>query len=92
MARRPHRDHSPSFKAKGAVVAIKGEKTPIELAQYVDIRPSQITAWRDQLPEGATLLGPRSTHSGTMFSSRLGHFYPAGPAGHLPWAPLRSHS
>jgi len=26
-ARRPHRNHSPAFKAKVAVAAIKGEKT-----------------------------------------------------------------
>ena len=33
MARRPRRNHSPAFKAKVAVAAIKGEKTLIELAQ-----------------------------------------------------------
>lgn len=31
--RRPRRNHSPAFKAKVAVAAIKGEKTLIELAQ-----------------------------------------------------------
>ena len=29
MARRPRRNHSPAFKAKVAVAAIKGEKTLI---------------------------------------------------------------
>nr|WP_245840809.1 IS3 family transposase [Puniceibacterium sediminis] len=54
MARRPRRNHSPAFKAKVAVAAIKGEKTMIELAQEFDVHPNQIKQWRDQLLEGAT--------------------------------------
>jgi transposase len=36
-ARRPRLNHSPAFKAKVAVAAIKGERTPIELAQDFDV-------------------------------------------------------
>ena len=54
MARRPRRNHSPAFKAKVAVAAIKGEKTMIELSQEFDVHPNQIKQWRDQLLEGAT--------------------------------------
>ena len=54
MGRRPRRNHSPAFKAKVAVAAIKGEKTMIDLAQEFDVHPNQIKQWRDQLPEGAT--------------------------------------
>ena len=54
MARRPRLNHSPAFKAKVAVAAIKGEKTLIELAQDFDVHPNQIKQWRDQLLEGAT--------------------------------------
>ncbi len=54
MARRPRRNHSPAFKAKVAVAAIKGEKMLIELAQDFDVHPNQIKQWRDQLLEGAT--------------------------------------
>ena len=32
MTKRPRRNHSPAFKAKVAIAAIKGEKTPAELA------------------------------------------------------------
>ena len=53
MARRPRRNHSPAFKAKVAVAAIKGEKTMIELSQEFDVHPNQIKQWRDQLLEGA---------------------------------------
>jgi hypothetical protein len=35
MSGRPRRNHSPAFKAKVAVEAIKGEKTLIELSRYV---------------------------------------------------------
>ena len=54
MTRRPRRNHSPAFKAKVAVAAIKGEKTLIELAQDFDVHPNQIKQWRDLLLEGAT--------------------------------------
>lgn len=54
MTRRPRRSHSPTFKAKVAVAAIKGEKTLIKLAQDFDPHPNQIKQWRDQLLEGAT--------------------------------------
>ena len=54
MTRRPRRNHSPAFKAKVAVAAIKGEKTLAELAQQFDVHPNQITQWRSQLLEGAS--------------------------------------
>lgn len=49
MPRRPRRNHSPAFKAKVALAAIKGEKTMSELAQQFDLHSNQITQWRDQL-------------------------------------------
>ena len=54
MTRRPRRNHSPAFKAKVAIAAIKGDKTLAELAQQFDVHPNQITQWRGQLLEGAT--------------------------------------
>jgi transposase-like protein len=53
MARRTRRNHSPAFKAKVAMAAIKGEKTLAELAQLYDVHPTQITAWKAQLIDGA---------------------------------------
>ena len=53
MSRRPRRNHSPAFKAKVALAAVKGEKTLAELAQLYDVHPNQITTWRTQLLEGA---------------------------------------
>ena len=53
MTRRPRRNHSPAFKAKVALAALKGEKTLTELAQIFDVHPNQITAWKAQLLDGA---------------------------------------
>ena len=53
MTRRPRRNHSPVFKAKVALAAVKGEKTLAELAQQFDVHPNQITSWKAQLLDGA---------------------------------------
>ena len=53
MSKRPRRNHSPAFKAKVALAAVKGEKTLAELAQHFDVHPNQITTWKAQLLEGA---------------------------------------
>jgi transposase len=54
MSRRSRRNHGPTFKAKVALAAIKGEKTLAELAQLYDVHTTQIAAWKAQLLEGAT--------------------------------------
>jgi transposase len=53
MAKRTRRNHTPAFKAKVALAAVKGDKTLSELAQQFDVHPNQITTWRSQLLEGA---------------------------------------
>ena len=53
MTRLPRRNHSPAFKAKVALAAVKGEKTLAELAQQFDVHPNQITSWKAQLLDGA---------------------------------------
>jgi transposase len=53
MTKRPRRNHSPDFKAKVALAAIRGEKTLIELSQQFDVHPNQIKQWKDLLLEGA---------------------------------------
>ena len=53
MTKRTRRTHSPAFKAKVALSAIKGEKTLAELSKLFDVHPHQITAWKVPLQEGA---------------------------------------
>jgi transposase len=53
MSRRSRRNHSPTFKAKVALAAVKGEKTLAELAQLHDVHMTQVAAWKAQLLEGA---------------------------------------
>lgn len=53
MSKRPRGNHSPAFKAKVALAAVRGEKTLAELAQQYDVHPNLINQWRARLQEGA---------------------------------------
>jgi len=53
MTKRTRRNHTPAFKAKVALAALKGEKTLAELAQLFDVHANQITNWKAQLLDGA---------------------------------------
>src|SRR5215472_15657813 len=68
MSKRSRRNHSPTFKAKVALAAIKGEKTLADLAQLHDVHATQIAAWKTQLLEGAAGVfasGSAASSSGT---------------------------
>jgi transposase len=62
MNRRPRRNHTPAFKAKVALAAVKGDRTIAQLAEHFDVHPNQITAWKAQLEGGASgVFGPGGT-------------------------------
>jgi len=49
VTRRSRRNHSPAFKAKVAIAAIKGDQTLAELAKRFDLHPNLIVQWKTQL-------------------------------------------
>ena len=48
-----NRRHTPSFKARVALEALKGEETIAELANRFEVHPSQIRKWKNSLAAGA---------------------------------------
>ena len=66
MSRRARRNHTPAFKAKVALAAVKGDRTIAQLAEHFDVHPNQITAWKAQLEGGASgVFGPGGTEPAT---------------------------
>lgn len=51
--KRSRRNHTPAFKAKVAIAAIKGDLTVPELAKRFDLHPNSIVQWKSQLLERA---------------------------------------
>ncbi|MGX1227552.1 putative transposase [Bradyrhizobium japonicum] len=77
MTKKSRRTHSPAFKAKVALAAVKGDKTLAELAQLFDVHPNQITIWKNQLLEGAAgVFG----HDKTSAETPVGRAHQGGPA------------
>ena len=54
MSRRPRRNHSPDFKAKVALEAVRGEQPLAELAHKYDVHATQIAQWKAELLQGAS--------------------------------------
>ena len=66
MSRRARRNHTPAFKAKVALSAIKGDRTLSELAEQFDVHPNQITSWKAQLESGAADIFGRGGGNGSV--------------------------
>ena len=54
MTRRKRRTHSPEFKARVALEALKGIKPIHEIASDNEIHPVQVSQWKKELQENMT--------------------------------------
>jgi transposase len=62
MAKRTRRNHSPAFKAKVALAAVRGDRTLAELADQFAVHPNQIQDWKQKLVAKAeTVFGTGTT-------------------------------
>ena len=52
------RKHSPAFKAKVTLEAVKGQETVAQLAAWYEVHPGQVQAWKKALVEGASSVFP----------------------------------
>lgn len=62
------KQYAPSFKAKVAMEAIRGELTLSELAAKHGVHPNQISKWKSQAAESITV-----AFSGKVISQEQGH-------------------
>src|SRR5215216_4418932 len=67
MSRRPRRNHTPAFKAKVALAAIKGDRTLAQIAEQFDVHPNQVTSWKAQLEGSAAgVFGPGNGNAAAL--------------------------
>ena len=64
MTKRKRRNHSPVFKAKVALAAVRGERTLGDLAEQFEVHPNQIQDWKKKLvAEAEHVFGARCDRS-----------------------------
>lgn len=62
--KRKRRNHSPGFKAKVALAALRGDRTLAELAEQFGVHPNQILDWKKRLLADAEQLFQNGSRRG----------------------------
>ena len=65
------RKHSPEFKAKVALAAIKNEETTAQLAKRFDVHSTMISAWKKALLESAGDIFDKNQKSRKQTDSKI---------------------
>jgi len=79
--KKPRRNHSPEFKARVALEALRGEKTVAQIAAHHEVHVTQVTAWKTELLEkrcrdfrrGGAGSGRQGAHPGSAGEDRRAH-------------------
>ncbi len=70
------RKHSPSFKAKVALEAIKGEETIAQIASRFEVHPTLVTKWKKALQdEAASIFGEDHARKKKEDENLVGRLY-----------------
>src|ERR1700740_41101 len=75
--KRTRKKHNAGFKAKGALAAVRGDRTIAELAGEFGVHPNQIYNWKKQLLDGAASVfeGGGSAAEGTSNEAQVDVLY-----------------
>jgi len=66
MSRRPRRNHTPAFKAKVALEALRGDRTIQEIASRHKVHPNQVSTWKRQAMDGLGAVFSNGADKGRM--------------------------
>ena len=70
------RKHSPSFKAKVALAALKGEETIAQIAGRFEVHPNLVTSWKKALQdEAASIFGEDHARKKKEDENLVGRLY-----------------
>ncbi len=70
------RKHSPSFKAKVALEALKGEETIAQIASRFEVHPNLATKWKKALQdEAASIFGEDHARKKKEDENLVAHLY-----------------
>jgi transposase len=70
------RKHNPSFKAKVALEALKGEASIAEIASRYEVHPNLVTKWKKALQEeAATIFGEDHARKKKQDENLVDHLY-----------------